>query len=128
MYIVHLKTLKLSSLYKKGPEEAMIRIPVSKYRSKIVKDLWKITEEYNTLHPTNWTEEVTQIILEYQARIIKEKKERNYDGSDIPKPKWTFTGALLYSIAVITTVGKNYYVLCNSTLFNCRKSLKETRP
>ena len=106
----------------------MIRIPVSKYRSKIVKDLWKITEEYNTLHPTNWTEEVTQIILEYQARIIKEKKERNYDGSDIPKPKWTFTGALLYSIAVITTVGKNYYVLCNSTFFNCRKSLKETRP
>jgi len=87
-----------------GPEEAMLRFPVAKYRSKIVKDLWKITEEYNTLHPTNWTDEVTQIMKDYQTFVVKEAKE-GYDGFDIPKPKWTFTGALLYSITVITTIG-----------------------
>merc|ERR1712051_80916 len=54
-----------------GPEEAMLRFPVAKYRSKIVKDLWKITEEYNTLHPTNWTDEVTQIMKDYQTFVVK---------------------------------------------------------
>ena len=49
----------------------MLRFPVAKYRSKIVKDLWKITEEYNTLHPTNWTDEVTQIMKDYQTFVVK---------------------------------------------------------
>ena len=49
----------------------MLRFPVAKYRSKIVKDLWKITEEYNTLHPTNWTDEVTQIMKNYQTFVVK---------------------------------------------------------
>lgn len=88
-----------------GPEEELIRFHVGLYRSKIVKKLWKITEEYNTLHPTNWTTEVSKIMQEYQTRIIQEAAD-GYDGQDIPQPKWTFTGSLLYSITVITTIGK----------------------
>ena len=76
-----------------------------------MKHLWRITEEYNTLHPANWTIEVSQIIQEYQARIISEVRD-GYDVSavdnDIPGYKWTFTGALLYSITVITTIGMHY--------------------
>ena len=87
-----------------GPEEQLIRFQMGKYRSSVVKNLWKITEQYNTLHPANWSLEVTQIIEEYQARIVQEA-DKGYDGSDIPAHKWTFTGALLYSITVITTIG-----------------------
>ena len=49
--------------------------------------------------------EVSDIIREFQARIIEEASN-GYDGSDIPKYKWTFSGSLLYSITVITTIGK----------------------
>ena len=89
------------------PEEQKIRFQMSDTRSSVVHRLWKITEQYNTLHPANWTLEVTRVIEDYQARVIHEKLEKGYDGSDIPARKWTFTGALLYSITVITTIGKN---------------------
>ena len=90
-----------------GEEEAKIRFGVGKYRKEIlVNKLWKITEKYNTLHHKNWTIEVSSLIKEYQERIILEAG-KGYDGSDIPVFKWTFTGALLYSITVITTIGKH---------------------
>ena len=94
-----------------GPEERVMlkkqSDDIENYRSNIVKNLWKITEEYNTLHPTNWTDEVTDIMIKYQKFIIKEQK-KGYEASEIPKPKWTFTGSLLYSITVITTIGRIY--------------------
>ena len=59
--------------------------------------------------------EVSELIVEYQARIIDETS-RGYDGSDIPKYKWTFSGSLLYSITVITTIGKKpkWYLIDNT--------------
>lgn len=87
-----------------GPGELQVRYRVGQYRQHVVKRLWTITEQYNTLHPDEWTREVTQIVNEYQARIIQEAND-GYDGSDIPIYQWTFTGALLYSITVITTIG-----------------------
>ena len=91
-----------------GPDEEKKRYEMEKFRSESVKLLWKTTEEFNTLHPKNWTLKVSRIIQEYQERIILEARKGYEGGSDIPDPKWTFTGSLLYSITVITTIGKVY--------------------
>ena len=88
-----------------GPEELKIKYTVGEYRNQTVLRLWSITEKWNTLHPANWTQEVAKIMQEYQARIIVEANS-GYDGSDVPNYQWTFSGALLYSITVITTIGK----------------------
>ena len=89
-----------------GPEEELIVYHhVSVYRNQTVQKLWEITEKWNTLHPMNWSHEVADIMREYQARIITEAAS-GFDGMDIPNRQWTFSGALLYSITVITTIGK----------------------
>ena len=74
-------------------------------RNRTVLRLWAITEQFNTLHYDNWTEAVRKEVLEFQLRIVEETGN-GYAGTDIPVYSWTFSGALLYSITVITTIGK----------------------
>jgi hypothetical protein len=42
----------------------------------------------------------------YQAQVVLAEAEEAFDGNDIPVDPWTFSGALLYSITVITTIGE----------------------
>ena len=42
----------------------------------------------------------------YQAQVVLAEAEEAFDGNDIPVDPWTFSGALLYSITVITTIGR----------------------
>jgi hypothetical protein len=86
--------------------------PVVARRSAAVARLWNITEHYNTLHRTNWSEEVVKVVAAYQEEVIL-AVERGFDGTDNPSTPWTFSGALLYSITVITTIGETQ-VQCGS--------------
>jgi len=78
-------------------------------RRRTVNTLWTITEKYNLIHPTNWTAEVELIIKEYQTKVV-EAEHTGFDGNDIPIELWNFSGALLYSITVITTIGYGHIV------------------
>lgn len=54
---------------------------------------------------------VANELLEYQRNISKAVKN-GYDGIDDPEEskQWRFSGAFLYSLTVITTIGKmNYF-------------------
>ena len=86
-------------------EEAKIYFRVGEYRQDAVQRLWSITDKYNILEFEKWKNETEQIIKEYQDHVVQEE-DKGYDGHDGPPNQWTFSGSLLYSITVITTIGR----------------------
>jgi len=89
--------------------ESVEESPVVSKRQTAVMRLWNITERYNTLHQANWSDEVRSVIAVYQEEVI-EAIDEGFDGKDIPDNMWSFSGALLYSITVITTIGYGHMV------------------
>ncbi|GFY39699.1 uncharacterized protein TNIN_302811 [Trichonephila inaurata madagascariensis] len=87
-------------------------------RMDTVKRLWAITDQLNVLYKENWTRQVTEEVKRFQADLVHAIKE-GYDGKEGTGTQWTFSGAFLYSLTVITTIGKCYYV-CLFNLFICR--------
>jgi len=43
--------------------------------------------------------------------VVKEVKEKGWDGKDGDKLQWSFAGALLYAVTVVTTIGKSFLVV-----------------
>jgi len=52
-----------------------------------------------------WKAKVRDILENYQKEVISAIKKDGYDGME--ENKWTFAGAFLYSLTVITTIGES---------------------
>ena len=69
----------------------------------------------------NWTREAGKILKKFETDIIDKTKNDGYNGNeDLAEVQWNFAGALLYSVTVITTIGKKK----NDTFF--RKKAKNS--
>ncbi|XP_064618783.1 potassium channel subfamily K member 18-like [Lineus longissimus] len=77
-----------------------------KTRQRHVERLWNLTIELNILYRPNWTLGASAILHEFQHEVYKATKEKGWDGKDASQEiQWSFAGALLYSVTVITTIG-----------------------
>lgn len=95
-----------------APYEKTARNTVTKLRNDYVKALWNLTHDLNLLHPQNWSIEAEELLQGFQNMIYLATKEKGWDGKDgNADSQWSFAGALLYSITVITTIGK--YTVCD---------------
>ncbi|XP_053211415.1 uncharacterized protein LOC128395049 isoform X2 [Panonychus citri] len=76
-------------------------------RNQTVSKLWRITENTNILKEENWTAMTTNEIIKFQNLLYQAFRE-GYDGRETFNPQtdqWSFSGAFLYSLTVITTIG-----------------------
>lgn len=73
-------------------------------------------DEISRLHETlavgeNFTRSVRTIFGEFQRKVVEEVKMNGWDGKDYDndddaKLQWSFAGALLYAVTVVTTIGQ----------------------
>ncbi|XP_044727860.1 uncharacterized protein LOC123291589 [Chrysoperla carnea] len=72
--------------------------------------LHKIEEEYerlNVLYERNWTRLVHEQLRKFESSIVAATKVEGFNTHDLLEQErhWSFTGSLLYSVTIITTIG-----------------------
>ncbi|KAL1129958.1 hypothetical protein AAG570_012902 [Ranatra chinensis] len=84
-------------------------------RLKTVENIWEITVSLNILYKENWTRLAAQEITRFQESIVKHISEQmsyhaaasNELRGHETKVEWTLAKAFLYSLTVLTTIGKS---------------------
>ncbi|XP_052749989.1 uncharacterized protein LOC113510470 isoform X1 [Galleria mellonella] len=86
--------------------EREVKMNISQIRSNTTQSIWLMTRNVPLLNQTNWTSDVVDMLKDFENAILLEMKVRGWDGNESTDHiQWTFTGALFYSIIVITTIG-----------------------
>ena len=94
-------------MWLESPYEVQLKNDVQVTRRFFVQRLWNLTLDLNVLHPENWTDMANEILGDYTKEVYIATKLKGWDGKDgETELQWTFAGSLLYSITVITTIGK----------------------
>ncbi|XP_031330968.1 TWiK family of potassium channels protein 7 isoform X2 [Photinus pyralis] len=91
-----------------GDQEDILRRTISQQRNIKADTIWNITN-FTNIFPENerlWRTSVMRELEEYQVAIIDAVKH-GFDGCDTigTNTLWSFPGAFLYSLTVITTIG-----------------------
>ncbi|CAH1990316.1 unnamed protein product [Acanthoscelides obtectus] len=88
---------------------------IGELRTETVDRLWSITENLNILYRENWTRLAAEEVLVFQEALLKilRNTETSYVTSGTGTMtyyqnfhKWSFSSSFLYSLTLITTIGK----------------------
>ena len=80
------------------------------------------------LYRHNWTAEAGKVLRQFELDVIRKAKTDGYDGqeaTDDTEYQWDFSGSLLYSVTVITTIGKQNISLIISSFAKTYNSTKK---
>uniref|UniRef100_A0A1B6C1K9 Potassium channel domain-containing protein n=1 Tax=Clastoptera arizonana TaxID=38151 RepID=A0A1B6C1K9_9HEMI len=87
-----------------GGHELRHRTIIKNFRDDCLKELWLITERLNVLYERNWTHLVDAQLRKFERSVVETTKASGYHLQD-KEMHWSFSGALLYSVTVVTTIG-----------------------
>lgn len=91
-----------------APSEVVERNNMAANRKQQVHALWNLTLDLNVLYEENWTQLADDVLKAFQKQVYTATKEKGWDGKDGEgELQWSFAGALLYSVTVITTIGES---------------------
>lgn len=84
-----------------------MRKQIEKIRNNVTENIWILTKESKVLHETIWTNDVAVVLSSFESDLLKQIKDNGWDGKEVDNGnyQWAWSGALFYSIIVITTIG-----------------------
>ena len=102
-----------------APYEVREKMRILEWKEERIQDIWTLVEKTvaKGLVPDgvkhNFTERIRAILLEFQGEVTTAVKEKGWDGKDATDQtdlQWSFAGALLYAVTVITTIGRTFLI------------------
>ena len=96
------------------PHEQQLQGHIANDTNDVVEDLYAYILRQSVLTESGVRAEAERLLKQYELKIIDAAKREGYSGDDsLIEYQWTFSGALLYSITVFTTIG--YGHICPKT-------------
>ena len=94
-----------------APYEIRVKLTISQSKNDKIEEIWQLAASMNmyNLEKDNFTERVSEIFGDFQKEVTEAVKEKGWDGQDSTEEsmlQWSFAGALLYAVTVVTTIGK----------------------
>lgn len=94
------------------PHESPVRASslnqVNQYRNKTLDDLWMITSSLNIFDKKAFHDGIEKRVRGFQSRLVAKIRDEGYDGT--LSSQWSFSGSFLFSLTVITTIGKKFSI------------------
>jgi len=88
-----------------SPFEVQTTNQVNELRNRTIVNLWNITYHHNVLYHDKWKSSVAEEIKDFQRELLKAIKD-GYEGQHSEgQEQWSFSGAFLFSLTVISTIG-----------------------
>ncbi|XP_035702651.1 TWiK family of potassium channels protein 7 isoform X2 [Folsomia candida] len=92
--------------------ELQVKRNMTQVRQAVTQYLWTMTKNTHLIREEIWLQNTTYRLQEFETDLLR----GGWDGSEnLSTQQWTFSGALFYSIVVVTTIG--YGHLTPKTVF-----------
>ncbi|ESO84618.1 hypothetical protein LOTGIDRAFT_131885 [Lottia gigantea] len=90
-----------------APHEILLRQRAVVARERLNQKLLKLSEDVNiTTNETLWMVEAEELLVKFQDEMFSLTNNEGWDGKEVEDElQWSFPGALLYAVTVITTIG-----------------------
>ncbi|CAG7732600.1 unnamed protein product [Allacma fusca] len=86
--------------------EKSIKRNMTQIRKAVSDELWMMTKGADLIVPEEWAANASKKLAAFELVLLNAMKKKGWDGvEDEDVLQWSFTGALFYSIVVITTIG-----------------------
>ncbi|KAK2168351.1 hypothetical protein NP493_1232g00003 [Ridgeia piscesae] len=92
-----------------APYERTEKKRLMKWKNKTIDDIWQLAV---ALHDDgdNFSVAIRDVLNTFQTGVIAAMKDVGWDGKDLSDDndlRWSYAGALLYAVTVITTIGES---------------------
>ncbi|CAG2110157.1 unnamed protein product [Medioppia subpectinata] len=106
-----------------APFEVQTAKQVNELRNKTIHHLWNITYNHNVFNYSVWRQSIVDEIKSFQSDLLKAIKD-GYEGQqDMGQEQWSFSGAFLFSLTVISTIDLELNVSNDTKVENSSQSI-----